>query len=247
MRSTLSGRAAALALDNDDPLKSRRGDFLLPPGVIYLDGNSLGALHQTVPARVDAVLKDQWGQGLIRSWNSAGWIDLPARVGARIARLIGARADEVIVADSTSINVFKLLSAALQMRPHRRVILSEDSNFPTDLYIAEGLSRLTGRAELKLALPDRVMDAIDDDVAVVMLTEVDFRTGRRFVVFREVERARMTHPAGEGLLRLSMQVVTDIEKGGRPRSAVQVLVAAADREIGLCVVEVDRKGTGGMG
>jgi kynureninase len=181
--SSRSDRAAAAALDEIDPLRDRRGDFVLPPGVIYLDGNSLGVLPRAVPARIEAVLKDQWGQGLVRSWNSAGWIDLPARVGARIARLIGARPDEVIAADSTSLNVFKLLAAALEIQPRRRTILSEEGNFPTDLYMAQGLCGLTGRAELKLvradADPHAIVDAINEDVAVVMLTEVDFRTGRR--------------------------------------------------------------------
>lgn len=181
--SSRSDRAVAVALDESDPLRARRGDFALPPGVIYLDGNSLGALPSAVPARIDAVLREQWGQGLVRSWNGAGWIDLPARVGARIARLIGARPDEVLVADSTSINVFKLLAAALEMQPRRRTILSEEGNFPTDLYMAQGLCGLTGRAELKLvradAGPEAIVEAIDEDVAVVMLTEVDFRTGRR--------------------------------------------------------------------
>lgn len=177
--SSRSDRAAAAALDQVDPLQERRGDFVLPPGVIYLDGNSLGALPKAVPARIDAVLKDQWGQGLVRSWNSAGWIDLPARVGARIARLIGARPDEVIVADSTSLNVFKLLAAAMVLQPRRGTILSEEGNFPTDLYMAQGLCSLTGRADLKLVRSDAIVDAIHEDVAVVMLTEVDFRTGRR--------------------------------------------------------------------
>jgi kynureninase len=172
-------REAAIALDRADPLAGRRELFLLPPGVIYLDGNSLGALQKGVRERVLSVMDDEWGRGLVRSWNGAGWIDLPSRVGARIARLVGARSDEVIVADSTSVNVLKLLAAALHLRPERRVILSEEDNFPTDLYMAQGLCRLSGRAELRLVSPGSVVDAMSDDVAVVMLTQVDFRTGRR--------------------------------------------------------------------
>lgn len=184
-----TGRAAAAALDESDPLKDRRKEFLLPQGIIYLDGNSLGPLHLSVPARIDAVLREQWGQGLIRSWNSAGWIDLPARVGARIARLCGAAADEVIVADSTSINTFKLLAAAMKLRPARRVILSEENNFPADLYIAQGLCSLTERAELVVARCGTLLDAITEEVAVVMLTQVDFRTGRRHDLKSITERA----------------------------------------------------------
>ncbi|BDP40927.1 kynureninase [Deinococcus aetherius] len=173
------------ALDARDPLASKRAEFLIPGGVIYLDGNSLGVLPARVPERMERVVREEWGQDLIRSWNTHGWIDLPARVGARIARLIGADADEVIAADSTSVNLFKVLSAALHVAakgdPRRRVIVAEEDNFPTDLYIAQGLAALLGeaRAELRLVAPHRVADAVGDDTAVLMLTQVDYRTGER--------------------------------------------------------------------
>ena len=174
-------RDACLALDASDPLRPFRDRFLLPAGVIYLDGNSLGPLPRDTPGRVARLVEQEWGEGLIRSWNSAGWIDAPARIGDKIARLIGASPGEVLVADSTSVNLFKLLAGALAARPGRRTILSVVDNFPTDLYIADGLGRLLdGRARLRLVDPNAVEGAIDADTAVVMLTEVDYRTGRRF-------------------------------------------------------------------
>ncbi len=167
------------ALDRADPLRPFRDRFTLPEGVIYLDGNSLGALPKATLARLREVLEVEWGRDLIRSWNKHGWIDLQARIGAKIGRLIGAGDGETIVADSTSINVFKALSAALQLKPERRVILSERDNFPTDLYMAEGLIAQLGRGyELRLAAPEEFPDAITDDVACVMLTHVSYRTGR---------------------------------------------------------------------
>ncbi|MEF2279262.1 kynureninase [Deinococcus sp. YIM 134068] len=198
-------------LDTRDPLASKRAEFLLPGGVIYLDGNSLGVLPARVPARVEKVVREEWGVDLIRSWNKHGWIDLPARVGARIARLIGADADEVVAADSTSVNLFKVLSAALHLAARkdsrRRVIVAEEDNFPTDLYIAQGLAELLGeaRAELRLVSPAGVADAVDDETAVLMLTQVDYRTGERHdlpaVTRRAQERGALTlwdlaHSAG---------------------------------------------------
>lgn len=172
---TPTSRAEAEALDRADPLAHHRDAFLIPDGLVYLDGNSLGPLSRRARERVEAALRHEWGEGLIRSWNSAGWIDLPRTVAAKIARLIGARPDDVRVTDSTSVNLFKVLAAALG-RTGRRVILSEPGNFPTDLYIAEGIAGLTG-AELVLA--DDVEAALDEQVAVLMVTEVDYRTGRR--------------------------------------------------------------------
>ena len=141
-------RDHALALDAADPLERLREQFVLPEGLIYLDGNSLGVLPRRTATRVQQVVQDEWGQGLIGSWNHAGWIDLPQRVGDKIARLVGAGAGELVVADSTSVNLFKVLSAALMLArvdaPQRRVILSERSNFPTDLYIAESLAQQHG-------------------------------------------------------------------------------------------------------
>jgi len=172
-----TGRDDALALDATDPLAWLRDRFVLPDGVIYLDGNSLGPLPADVPGRLAAVVEREWGTDLIRSWNSHGWIDLPHRVGDAIAPLVGARPGEVIVADSTSVNLFKLLAGALRMRPGRRVIVSERGNFPTDLYIARGLADLAGDVEVRLADRTGLAAAIDDRTAVVMLTHVDFRTG----------------------------------------------------------------------
>ena len=166
--------------DADDPLRTLRDLFDLPPGVIYLDGNSLGALPRAVPARVAQVVAQQWGQDLIKSWNSAGWFALPRRVGDRIAPLIGAGAGEVVATDTTSINLYKVLSAALniaaQDAPGRRTIVSERSNFPTDLYIAEALCRERG-CTLKLIEPHEVAASLTPDVAVLMLTHVNYRTG----------------------------------------------------------------------
>jgi kynureninase len=177
--SQILTRADLEALDRADPLRPFRERFELPDGVIYLDGNSLGALPKATPDRVDRVMREEWGRDLIRSWNKHGWIDLQSRVGAKIGRLIGAGEGETIVADSTSINVFKALSAALQLNSERRVILSEHENFPTDLYMAQGLiEHLGDRHELRLAAPDELPSAITDDVAAVMLTHVSYRTGR---------------------------------------------------------------------
>lgn len=170
--------ADAEALDRDDPLAPLRERFVLPDGVIYLDGNSLGALPKAVKARLDEVVSVQWGEGLIRSWNQHDWIDLPARVGERIARLIGAAPGTVVVADSTSVNLFKALSVALGLRPDRKVILSERGNFPTDAYIAQSVAELFGR-ELRLVEASELAQALDGDVAVLALTEVNYRTGAR--------------------------------------------------------------------
>lgn len=167
----------ALALDAADPLAPCRDRFVLPHNVIYLDGNSLGALPRTTSAAIAAVVEAQWGGDLIASWNKYDWIGAPQRVGDRIAPLIGAAPGEVLVGDSTSVNLFKLLAAALAARPGRHTILSEQGNFPSDLYIAEGLSGLTG-ARLEAVATDDVERAIDADTAVVMLTHVDYRSGR---------------------------------------------------------------------
>ena len=174
-------RDDALALDAADPLAPLREQFALPDGVIYLDGNSLGVLPKATAARVQHVLTEEWGRDLIRSWNTAGWITLAQRIGDKIARLVGAGAGELVVADSTSVNLFKVLSAALHIAaadaPARKVILSERSNFPTDLYIAESLARERG-FELVLCEPDEIAARLDARVAVLMLTHVNYRTGR---------------------------------------------------------------------
>ncbi len=147
-------------------------------------------MPSATPERLRVVIEEQWGQDLIRSWNVHSWIDLQQRIGAKIGRLIGAREAETVVADSTSINLYKTLSAALELRPDRRVILSESTNFPTDLYIAQGLVRQLGRGHtLRLAEPDAMENAMADDVAVVMLTHVNYRTGRMYEMDRITERA----------------------------------------------------------
>lgn len=166
------------ALDRDDPLADRRRLFDLPEGLIYLDGNSLGALPHAVKDQVARTVEAEWGRDLIRSWNTADWIHLPQRVGARIAPLIGAEADEVIACDSTSINIFKLAAAALRMRPGRRVIVSEPGNFPTDLYILQGLAEVLGDVELRVVEPGRLDEALDESVAVLLLTQVHYKSGR---------------------------------------------------------------------
>lgn len=165
-------------LDAKDPLAALSAQFVLPEGVIYLDGNSLGVLPRTTPARVAEVVRHEWGEGLIRSWNTAGWFDLPKRLGDKVARLIGAAPGEVVCTDSTSVNLYKVLFAALsQMAPSgRRVVVSESSNFPTDLYIAESLCRERGFT-LKLIDEDELPAALDEQLAVLMLTHVNYRTG----------------------------------------------------------------------
>ncbi len=167
-------------LDAQDPLRSLRAQFELPEGVIYLDGNSLGALPKTAATRVAQAVTQEWGQHLIQSWNSAGWFTLPQRVGDKIARVIGAQAGEVIAADSTSINLFKVLAAALCIakvdHPHKTKIVSERSNFPTDLYIAEALCNERG-CTLQLVEADEITAALQADVAVLMLTHVNYRNG----------------------------------------------------------------------
>ena len=168
------------ALDVRDALRPLRNHFVLPEGVIYLDGNSLGVLPRSAAARVAEVITREWGQDLIRAWNSAGWFHLPQRLGDKIASLIGAGPGEVVATDSTSVNLYKVLSAALSMAaedaPAKKVIVSERSNFPTDLYIAEGLCRERGY-RLHLVEPDDICAALTQDAAVLMLTHVNYRTG----------------------------------------------------------------------
>ncbi len=168
------------ALDAQDPLRALRDQFQLPPGVIYLDGNSLGVLPKTTAARVADVVTREWGADLIQSWNKNHWFALPQTVGDKIARLIGAAPSEVVAADTTSINLYKVLSAALNIAaldaPERRQIVSERSNFPTDLYIAEAICKERGLA-LLLVEPEDIAAALTPEVAVLMLTQVNYRTG----------------------------------------------------------------------
>jgi kynureninase len=180
----MTNRDDCLALDARDPLAPLRAQFDLPEGVIYLDGNSLGARPRAALARMQEVVAREWGQDLIRSWNSAGWFDMPQRLGERLAPLIGARAGEVVVTDSTSLNLFKALAAALKMQASgaaaaRRVLVTERSNFPTDIYMAEGLAAWLERGySVRLVdSSDELPAAIDADCALVMLTHVNYRTG----------------------------------------------------------------------
>lgn len=165
-------------LDAADPLAHFRERFALPDGTIYLDGNSLGPLPKTTRERMIEVVEKEWGEGLISSWNAADWIDAPRRIGDKLARLVGATPGEVIACDSTSVNIFKALAAALDCNPDRRVILSETGNFPTDLYMADGLARLSARAEMRTVAYEELEAAIDESVAVVLVTQVHYKTGR---------------------------------------------------------------------
>lgn len=162
-----------------DIFEKTREEFLLPDGIIYLDGNSLGAMPKKALARLQEAASEEWGKMLIRGWNDANWIDLPDRTGNKIARLIGAEQGTVMVGDTTSINLFKALTAALGLAD-RKVILSDSGNFPNDLYVAQGVVKLFGAdAELRIVAPEEVDAAISDEVGVLMITDVDYRTGRR--------------------------------------------------------------------
>lgn len=171
--------ATAEELDERSPLRGCRDRFVVPDGVIYLDGNSLGALPRGVPGRLQDVITREWGDGLIRSWNDADWIGLHRRIGDRIAPLVGAAPGDVHVGDSTSVSLFKTMVVALRMRPDRPVIVVEPSTFPTDGYVAQGVARLTG-AELRWCDPADPLASVDDDVALLALTHVDFRTGAMY-------------------------------------------------------------------
>jgi kynureninase len=168
-------------LDQQDSLAAFQQEFELPAGHIYLNGNSLGVLPRAAKARAREVVEQEWGQGLIRSWNTADWISLPRRVGDKIAGLIGADAGEVVVADSTSVNLFKLAAAAVKLRPGRSKILSEPGNFPTDLYILQGLEAfMDGGVQLNTVHRDEILPAIDEDTALVVLTQVHYKSGSMF-------------------------------------------------------------------
>ncbi len=190
-------RENCVARDATDRLAPLRNQFELPEGTIYLDGNSLGVLPKATAARVADVVTREWGQDLITSWNSAGWITMPQRVGDKIARLIGAGPGEVVAADSTSVNLFKVLSAAVRIvregAAQRRVIVSERSNFPTDLYIAEAFAKDTGFVLELNNDPEQLAARLRGDVAILMLTQVNYRTGRRHDMAALTEAA---HAAG---------------------------------------------------
>lgn len=192
----MTTRDACLERDQSDPLRASRDQFALErvdaEGVIYLDGNSLGVLPRAAIPRLASVVAGEWGAGLIRSWNTAGWITLAQRIGDKIAPLIGARAGEVIVADSTSVNLFKALSAAAWAGAERPHIISERTNFPTDLYIADTFAREHGKS-LILVEESEILDHLDDQAAILMLTHVNYRTGRMHAM-RELTAA--AHDAG---------------------------------------------------
>ena len=177
MSATTWTRERCEALDASDPISRVRERFVLPAGEIYLDGNSLGALPRDVPARLSEVIGDEWGAELIRGWGSADWSSAPQRVGDKIAAIIGAGPGEVLACDSTTIVLAKVLGAALGLRPDRKVVLTSSSNFPTDLYAVGGTARLAGDLEVKRVEPEALAGSLDENVAVLCLTHVDFRTG----------------------------------------------------------------------
>lgn len=184
-------RDEACALDGDDSLAQQRSAFALPDGVIYLDGNSLGPLSHAARDRVQEVVAQQWGEQLIQSWNVHHWIDLPLRVGEKIAALIGAAPGQTLCCDSTSVNLFKVLSCALHLQAGRSVILTEAQNFPADLYIAEGLGRFANGCEVRTVSADALEASLDTDVAVLLLTHVNFKSAAMH------DMARLTRLAHE--------------------------------------------------
>jgi kynureninase len=186
-------RETCVAMDQADPLASFRERFSIDDGVIYLDGNSLGRLPRATVRRVAELIEAEWGRGLIRSWTDAQWMDSPQRVGDKVARLIGAQEGEVLVTDSTSVDIFKLVTAVLQERPSRGVVLTEPHNFPTDLYIAGGIAELMPGREVRIVERNRLVDALDGNVGLLMLTHIDFRTGEAHEMRALTEAA---HSAG---------------------------------------------------
>jgi kynureninase len=189
---------SAEQLDDKDPLRLKRDEFALPQDTIYLDGNSLGPLPKAAEVRAHDVVKRQWGDGLITSWNQHHWISMPSRVGDRIGQLIGAASGQVVCCDSISINLFKVLSAALKMNPSRKVIATTRDNFPTDIYMVQGLLDLLGDEYcLRYIDEDNICNELDEDVAVVMLTQVNFRTGKKLDMQKVTAFAQ-----GKGILTL---------------------------------------------
>ena len=183
-----------VTLDVEDPLASEAAKYYLPKGVLYFAGNSLGALPVAAQKRVASIIRDEWGEKLVGGWNSAGWYTSPSRVGAKIAQLIGANAEEVTVTDSTSVNLFKSIIAAIGLNTQRKVCLTDRDIFPTDLYIMQGIEELLGeRFTLKAVQRDRILEEIDDDTGLVVLSHVDYRTGD---VFDMQGITRRVHDAG---------------------------------------------------
>ncbi len=183
-----------VALDDQDPLADEAAKYYLPEGVLYFAGNSLGALPIAVQKRLASVIRDEWGEQLVGGWNSAGWYSSPARVGAKIAQLIGANADEVTVTDSTSVNLFKSIIAAMGLNTQRRVCLTDREIFPTDLYIMQGIEELLGeRFTLKAVSRDCIIDEIDEDTSLLVLSHIDYRSGD---LFDMQDITRRVHEAG---------------------------------------------------
>ena len=211
-----------------------RALFALPEGVIYLDGNSLGPLPRAAAEKVRASIEEEWGEMLITAWNRAGWMDKPRALGDRIGRLIGAEPGSVVLGDTLSIKVYQALASALDLRPDRKVILSDTGNFPSDLYMAEGLVRTLGEGyALRTVAPEAVEEAIGPDIAVLMLTEVDYRTGRKHDMKHLIEKA---HAAGA-------LVVWDLAHSA---GAIEVDLAGADADFAVgCSYKYLNSGPGG--
>lgn len=175
---TAKTRIECLALDASDPLAAFRDEFFLPEGIIYLNGNSLGAMPHAAAVRARQVVEHEWAEGLIGSMNTAGWYALPSTLGRKIAPLVGANPHEVVLTDAVGINLYKVVAAALQIQPERRVIVMEGSNFPTNNYIVQGLIESLGQGHtIRFAEKDDILDALDEDVAVVCITHVHYKTG----------------------------------------------------------------------
>ena len=172
-----TSRDECVARDKSDPLREFIGRFHKPPGIIYLDGNSLGPLPIATPQRLSNVIAREWGDGLITSWNKAGWFELPSTLGDRLAKLIGVASGQTLVCDTTSINIFKCLHAALSLRPGRTVIVAEETGFPTDLYMIEGVIESMGGGRRLWDKTKPIDSVLGDDVAAVLLSEVDYRSG----------------------------------------------------------------------
>ena len=180
MTSTMTSREACVARDSVDPLRAFRDRFVLPEGIIYLDGNSLGPMPRTAAGVLNRAIEHEWGQDLIKSWNSAGWFDMPARLGDRVGALMGAAPGQTLVCDTTSINLYKAVHAAIGLRPDRSVIIAEEESFPTDLYILEGAMKSAGRPMKRRLIGSdgpSVEALLDEEVAVAVLSHVNYRTG----------------------------------------------------------------------
>jgi kynureninase len=237
-------RNACAALDAGDPLAMFRDRFLNDGSTIYLDGNSMGRLPKAAIARLQEMAEHEWGTILVRGWTESGWMESPFRVGDRIGELIGASAGEVLVADTTSVGLFRLMTSVLRARPQRRVIVTEKSNFPTDLYIAQGVAELLG-CEVRAVERGALSNALDSDTALLMLTEVDFRSGERHDMGALTAAAHaagaltlwdLSHSAGAVEVRLNHHRV-DLAVGcgykylnGGPGSPAYVYVASALQE-----------------